>query len=83
MGTNTPCIWCGHTRASHTLPLQVPSKPERLLGSVPKALSECPGYDSGDPDMDLQDERKSTAAEEQEYLDEMRPHPTTKSHWDT
>jgi hypothetical protein len=47
-----------------------------------KVLSECPGFDSGDPNADIQDEIDSLIQEEEYDLEGRRPGNSLESHWE-
>ncbi len=78
---NPTCVWCGHPKEAHVGTHRPPVLPEKVEPGALKALSECPGFDSGDKDFDRATDVATDVSAEQAYLDELRPLPK-RGHWE-
>lgn len=76
------CINCGHPRASHVATIQHPEPRERPLRGFVTVLSDCPGFETDDPDALTQEDLDRELQDEQEALDDRRPRSRSTSHWD-
>lgn len=75
------CRVCGHPKGSHGQPRQVPLSLEFIQG-YQKAVSDCPGYDSGDSDVELAQQQDRAVQDETAILDELRPGSHLGQHYD-